>query len=46
MIDALAAYGKQALNALAEVINTPRLDNQVKAYGVKTIEDIKKNSMS
>ena len=31
-IDALAAYGKQALNALAEVINTPRVDNQVKAY--------------
>ncbi|MGA9840843.1 MAG: hypothetical protein WBQ25_00850 [Nitrososphaeraceae archaeon] len=46
MIDALATYGKQALNALTEVINTPSIDNQVKAHGFKTIENIKKNSLS
>ena len=45
-IDALASYGKQALNALTEVINTPSIANQVKAQGFKTIEDIKKNSLS
>ena len=45
-IDALASYGKQALNALTEVINTPSIANHVKAQGFKTIEDIKKNSLS
>ena len=46
MIDALRTYGKQGLNTLTGVINTPGVDNQVKAHGFKTIEDIKKNSLS
>ena len=43
-IDALAAYGKQAIYAITEVINLPNIGDQVKKHGLKTIEDIEKNS--
>jgi len=32
-IDALKEYGKQAIDAISEVVNSP-IDRQVKAYGV------------
>ena len=41
-IDALAAYGKQAINAITDVINLPNMGDRVKAHGLETIEDIKK----
>lgn len=41
-IDALAAYGQQAINAMTEIINRPDIENQVKAHAMKTIENIKK----
>lgn len=43
-IDALAAYGKQAISAITDVINLSNISEQVKAHGLKTIEGIKKNS--
>jgi hypothetical protein len=43
-IDARAAYAKQAISAITEVINLPTVDYQVKKHGLKAIEDIKKNS--
>ena len=43
-IDALAPYGKQAISAITDVINLPNIGDQVKAHGLKTIEDIKKNT--
>ena len=43
-IDALKEYGKQAINAITEVVNSPITDSQVKAHGLDAIEDIKKNS--
>ena len=41
-IDALAAYGKQAISAITDVINLPNIGDQIKAHGLETIEDIKK----
>jgi hypothetical protein len=41
-LDSLAAYGKQAISAITDVINLPNIGDQVKAHGLKTIEDIKK----
>ncbi len=41
-IDALAAYGKQAISAITDVINLPNIGDHVKAHGLETIEDIKK----
>jgi hypothetical protein len=41
-IDALAAYGNQAIIAITDVINLPNIDDKVKAHGLETIEDIKK----
>ena len=43
-IDALAAYGEQAIGAIDEVVNLSDISDQVKEHGVRTIEDIKKNS--
>ena len=38
----LATYGKQATDAITEIINSAGIDNQVKEHGLKLIEDIKK----
>ncbi|MGA9843364.1 MAG: hypothetical protein WBP64_20195 [Nitrososphaeraceae archaeon] len=43
-IDALKEYGKQAIGAILEVVNSPIVDDQVKKRGLKIIEDIRKNS--
>ena len=43
-IDALKEYGKQAIGAISEVVNSPIVDDQVKEHGLKIIEDIRKNS--
>ena len=43
-IDALAAYGRQAINAITEIINCPGTENQVKAHAIRTIENIKKGT--
>ena len=37
----LATYGKQATDAITEIINSAGIDNQVKEHGLKLIEDIK-----
>jgi hypothetical protein len=37
----LATYGKQAIDAITEIINSAGID-QVKEHGLKLIEDIKK----
>jgi hypothetical protein len=44
VIDALAAYGEQAIDAIDEVVNLFDISNQVKEHGLRTIEDIKKDS--
>ena len=44
-LDALAAYGKQAISAITDVINLSNIGDQVKAHGLKTIEDIKKTQV-
>ena len=41
-MDALATYGKQAIDPITEIINSAGIDNQVKEHGLKVIEDIKK----
>jgi hypothetical protein len=41
-MDALATYGKQAIDSITEIINSAGVDNQVKEHGLKVIEDIKK----
>lgn len=43
-IDALAAYGEQAIDAIDEVVNLSDISDQVKDHGLLTIDDIKKNS--
>ena len=43
-IDALKEYGKQAIDAISEVVNLPIVDGQVKEHGLKVIEDIRINS--
>ena len=43
-IYALKEYGKQAIVAISEVVNSPIVDDQVKKHGLKIIEDIRKNS--
>jgi hypothetical protein len=43
-IDTLAAYGKQAIEAITRVINLPTVSNHVKAHGLNVIEDIKRFS--
>jgi hypothetical protein len=42
-IDALAAYGRLAIEALNEVIKCPSINGEVKKQELKTIEDIEKN---
>jgi hypothetical protein len=44
VIDALKEYGKQAIEAISEVVNSPIADDRVKEHGLKVIEDIRKNS--
>ena len=41
-IDALAAYGRLAIEALNEVIKCPSINGEVKKQELKTIEDIEK----
>lgn len=41
VIDSLAAYGEQAINAITEVINLSDISDQVREYGQEVIEDIK-----
>ena len=41
-MDALATYGKQAIDPITEIINSVGVDNQVKEHGLQVIEDIKK----
>lgn len=43
-IDALSAYGEQAIEAIDEVVNLFDISDQVKDHGLRTIDDIKKNS--
>lgn len=43
-IDALSAYGEQAIDAIDEVVNLFDISDQVKDHGLQTIDDIKKNS--
>lgn len=43
-IDTLAAYGKQAIEAINRVINLPTVNNRVKVHGLTVIKDIKKFS--
>jgi hypothetical protein len=43
-IDTLAAYGKQAIEAITRVINLPTVNDRVKAYGLNVTEDIKRFS--
>ena len=45
-IDALKEYGKQAINAIMEIINLPSIDVQVKKHRLKVIKDIKKNTIN
>jgi hypothetical protein len=44
-IDALAAHGERAIDAIDEVVNLFDISDQVKEHGLRTIEDIKKNSI-
>ncbi|HEY7079453.1 MAG TPA: hypothetical protein VH500_07115 [Nitrososphaeraceae archaeon] len=43
-IDALKEYGKQAIEAISEVVNSPIVDDQVKKQGMKVIEEIRNNN--
>jgi hypothetical protein len=43
-MDALATYGKQAIDPITEIINSVGVDNQVKEHGLQVIEDIKKKN--
>lgn len=43
-IDALSAYGEQTIDAIDEVVNLFDISDQVKDHGLRTIDDIKKNS--
>ena len=43
-IDALAAHGEQAIDAIDEVVNLHDISDQVKEHGERAIEDIEKNS--
>jgi len=43
-IDALGAYGKPAINALNELINSSRIDKEVKIHAQIVIESIKNSS--
>ena len=45
-IDALKEYGKQAINAIMEIINLPSIDVQVKKHRLKVIKDIKNNTIN
>ena len=38
--DALAAYGKQATDAITEIINSPEIDKQVKTHALVIMETI------
>jgi hypothetical protein len=40
----LAAYGKQAVEAITEVINLFDISDQVREYGLEAIEDIEGQS--
>lgn len=41
-MEALATYGKHAIDAITEIINSVGVDNQVKEHGLQVIEDINK----
>jgi len=43
-IDALGAYGKPAINAINELINSSRIDKEVKIHAQIVIESIKNSS--
>jgi hypothetical protein len=43
-IDTLATFGKQAVDAINEVINLSSVSDDVKEHGLKSIEYIKENS--
>jgi hypothetical protein len=45
-IEALAAFGKPAIDAINEVIKSPGINSEVKKHGLKTIEDIEKKKDS
>jgi hypothetical protein len=42
--DMLAAYGTHAIDAITAIINSSTISDKVKTYGLKVIEDIKKDS--
>ena len=39
-IDALEEYGKQAIDAISDVVKSPIIDTQVKTHGLKVIEEL------
>lgn len=41
VMDALAGYGKQAIDSITEIINSPEIDKQVKTHALVLIETIK-----
>lgn len=45
-IDALATYGKPAISAINEIINSPSINSEVKRHGLRAIEDIEKKDNS
>jgi hypothetical protein len=40
-MDALAAYGKQAIDVITEIINSHGIDKQVKTHALVVMETIK-----
>jgi hypothetical protein len=40
-MDALAANGKQAIDIIIEIINSPKIDKQVKTHALVVMETIK-----
>jgi hypothetical protein len=41
VMDALAAYGKQAIDVITEIINSHGIDKQVKTHALVVMETIK-----
>ena len=39
-IDALEEYGKQAIDAISDVVKSPIIDIQVRTHGLKVIEEL------
>lgn len=40
VIDALKEHGKQAIEAINEVVNSPVIDKQIKVHGLKVIKEL------